>query len=401
MRPLDRRWLMVAALFTVTFALANPFAAFGVFLPILAQEFGWSRGAISLAFSINLVLGGAFGFAVGTLADRHGPRILLAATAALAGLGFTLASTIHTLWHFYLFVGVMGGLGMSAFYVLSTSTVARWFETGRGLALGIVLTGFNLGFVVGGPTAAWLIERAGWRSAYSILGVSCGLVATVVALAVRYPSAAERERLHIPSIAPAHGPGRAAAGASVRDALSDVRFWCFSASWFLMGLVLTMLSVHVVPHARDRGIDLAQAALALTAYGMGAVAGRLLFGAGSDRLGTRLTMVLCFGLQIGALTALVAPSAALLPLAMAIYGLGFAGADTVIVRVIPDVFGLGSIGAIMGVLSLGWRCGAALGPALAGFAYDLARSYAVPFGTAPVLTLASLILVSVAARRPR
>lgn len=137
MRLRDRRWLVVAALFTVTFALSNPFAAFGVFLPVLAQEFGWSRGAISLAFSINLVLGGAAGFAVGALADRYGPRALLTGTAALAGTGFTLAATIQALWHFYLFVGVMAGVGMSAFYVLSTSTVARWFDTRRGLAMGI------------------------------------------------------------------------------------------------------------------------------------------------------------------------------------------------------------------------------------------------------------------------
>ena len=401
MRPRDQRWLVVAALFTMTFALANPFAAFGVFLPILAQEFGWSRGAISVAFSINLVLGGAFGFAVGTLADRYGPRALLAGTAALAGMGFALASTIHALWHFYLFVGVMGGVGMSAFYVLSTSTVARWFDARRGLAIGIVLTGFNLGFVAGSPAAAWLIQHVGWRAAYTILGVSCGLVGTLAALAVRDPSPAEIGHRAAASRALSPGPAHALAGASLREALADTRFWCFNASWLLMGLVLTMLSVHVVPHARDRGIDLAQAALALTAYGLGSVAGRLVLGAGSDRLGTKTTMLLCFALQIGALAALIAPSARLLPLAMAVYGVGFAGADTVIVRVIPDVFGLRALGSIMGVLALGWRCGAALGPAVTGFIYDLTRSYTIPFSVAPVLTLASLVLVTFAASSRR
>lgn len=403
MRPRHRAWLVVAALFTLTFALSNPLAAFGVFLPILAQEFGWSRGAISLAFSINLILGGAFGFAVGTLADRYGPRALLAATAALAGTGFALASTTEALWHFYLFVGLMAGVGMSAFYVLSTSTVARWFHTARGLATGLVLTGFNLGFVAGSPAAAWLIEHAGWRAAYGILGTSCGAVATLVALAVRYPSPTEVPRPAGPAATAPRTGGRDWGGARLGEALTDRRFWCVGASWFLMGLVLTMLSVHVVPHARDRGIDLAQAALALTAYGLGAVVGRLVFGVGSDRLGARPTMFLCFALQIAALVAIVAPTAHLLPLAMAVYGFGFAGADTVIVRVVPDVFGLRALGAIMGLLSLGWRGGAALGPALTGFAYDLTRSYAIPFGVAPILTLASLILVSAAAsprRRP-
>jgi MFS family permease len=393
-RPRDRRWLVVAALFMVTFTLANPFAAFGVFLPVLAQEFGWSRGAISVALSINFILGGASGLVMGTLADRYGPRALLAASAALAGTGFALASTIQTLWHLYVLVGVMGGIGMSAFYVLSTSTVARWFDARRGLAMGIVLTGFNLGFVVGSPTAAWLISHAGWRAAYAILGAGCGLIGLLAACAVQNPPSGTTS----PSL-PAAPATQLRAGFSLRQALADSRLWGFNASWFLMGLVLTMLSVHVVSHARDHGIDLARAALALTAYGLGAVAGRLTFGAASDRLGARLTMGVCFALQVAALIALVVPSAGLLPLVMAVYGFGFAGADTAIVRAIPDVFGLRALGAIMGVLALGWRCGAALGPAVAGFSYDLAGSYAVPFGAAPFLTVAAAALVIGAAAR--
>ena len=399
MPPRDQRWLVVTALFTVTFTLANPFAAFGVFLPALVQEFGWSRGAISVALSINFLVGGASGFVVGTLADRYGPRALLATTAALAGIGFALASTIHALWHFYLLVGVLGGIGMSAFYVLSTSTVARWFDARRGLAMGIVLTGFNLGYVAGSPAAAWLIEHVGWRMAYAILGGSCGVIGALAALAVRYPAPAAPA-----DHAPLRGVRQASSGARLGEALTDPRFWGLNASWLLMGLVLTMLSVHIVPYARDQGIDLERAALALTAYGLGAVGGRLVFGAASDRLGTEATMRLCFALQIVALTTLVmVPSARLLPLVMAAFGFGFAGADTVIVRVIPDVFGLRALGAIMGVLALGWRVGAALGPAAAGFIYDLARSYTVPFAAAPVLLLVSFTLVTFAAagRRAR
>jgi MFS family permease len=389
----QQRWLVVAALLIITFGLANPFAAFGVFLPVLAEEFGWSRGAISSALSINFALGGAAGLLVGTVADRYGPRAILVTTALLAGTGFALTSTVRALWQFYLVVGVLGGMGMSAFYVLSASTVARWFEGGRGLAMGIVLTGFNLGYVTGGPAAAWLITHVGWRAAYLILGGGAGLVGALAALVVRYPSSAPDPR--VPSARPP-----AITGMTLRQALVDPRMWYLNVSWLLLGLILTMLSVHIVPFARDQGIDLGRAALALTAYGLGSAAGRLALGAASDRLGVRLTMRLSFGLQIAALAGLLlASSEALLPLLMAVYGFGFAGSDTIFVRVIPDVFGLRALGAIMGVLALGWRCGAALGPSVTGFVYDATGSYAIPFGTAPLATVVSYGLFTLAASR--
>ena len=56
-----RRWLIVAALFVVTYGVSVPLAAYGVFLPVLAEHFGWTRGAVSAALSLNLLVGGIAG----------------------------------------------------------------------------------------------------------------------------------------------------------------------------------------------------------------------------------------------------------------------------------------------------------------------------------------------------
>src|SRR5881397_3699687 len=119
------RWRVVVALFTVTSCIATAVSTFGVFLPVLSEAFGWSRGAVSVALSIGLVL----------------------------------SARIEALWQLYLSYGVLVGVGMSSIYVLTAATVARWFEARRGLALAIVLSGFNLGWLTGGPLAAWLIGR--------------------------------------------------------------------------------------------------------------------------------------------------------------------------------------------------------------------------------------------------
>jgi len=168
-----------------------------------------------------------------------------------------------------------------------------------------------------------------------------------------------------------------------------------------MGGLALMVNVHIVPFARDAGIGLAGASLALTAYGIGAAGGRLLGGVISDRFGAVSTQRLAFLITALSLLALRwAPSHAALLGSMAAFGAGFAATDTLVVKIVPDLFGVRAIGAIMGVLTLGWRSGAALGPAAAGFLYDATGSYAWPFGLAPAVALTSWACFALALRWP-
>ena len=397
MRPAARRWLIVAALFTVTYGVSTPLAAFGVFLPVFAETFGWSRGAISTALSVNLLLGGVAGFGIGALADRRGPRVTLVSTVLLAGAAFSLASTVTALWQLYLLVGVLGGIGMSSFYLLSTTTVTRWFSEGRGLALALVLVGFNLAYITAGPLAAWLIVKVGWRAAYALLAGICGLVTMLAALTVRLPGAGE--------VAPARAltaDGSAGPNVTLADALVDPRQWYLNISWLLLGALTLMISVHIVSFAHDQGLSLAQASLALTAYGIGAVGGRIGSGIVSDRIGTFTTIRLSYVLQMVALAALLwLSSREALLLSLLVLGFGFASADTMLAKAVPEVFGTRALGSILGVLNLGWRFGAALGPVSAGFLYDVTGAYTIPFGAAPVVVLVSWGLFALGSSRRR
>jgi MFS family permease len=396
-RPAARRWLIVAALFTVTYGVSTPLAAFGVFLPVFAETFGWSRGAISTALSVNLLLGGVAGFVIGALADRRGPRVTLVSTVLLAGVAFSLASTVTALWQLYLLVGVLGGVGMSSFYLLSTTTVTRWFSERRGLALALVLVGFNMAYITAGPLAAWLIAKVGWRAAYALLAGACGLVTMLAALTVRLPRAGEVAPPRALTVGESAGPN-----VTLADALVDPRQWYLNISWLLLGALTLMISVHIVSFAHDQGISLAGASLALTAYGVGAVGGRIGSGVVSDRIGTFTTIRLSYVLQMVALAALLwLSSLEALLLSLLVLGVGFASADTMLAKAVPEVFGTRALGSILGVLNMGWRFGAALGPVTAGFFYDVTGAYTIPFGAAPVVVLVSWGLFALGSARRR
>jgi MFS family permease len=195
-------------------------------------------------------------------------------------------------------------------------------------------------------------------------------------------------------------PVPAGSGMTVREALRDPRQWCLNGAWLLLGALILMIGVHVVPYVRDHGVSLAAASLALTAYGIGTVGGRLSSGALSDRIGTRVTIRVGYVIEIAALVLLaIGTTPGALLGAMALFGVGAATTDTLLVKTIPDFFGFRALGAIMGVLTLGWRSGAATGPAVAGFIYDATGSYAIPFWAAPFAALLSWILFALATRK--
>jgi MFS family permease len=364
-------WVVVGACSLVMFGVWNSHAGFGVFLPVLANEFGWSRGAISVAPSLNLIIGGLIAFFVGAASDRYGPRLILAASAILVGALFALASRIDALWHLYAVLGVLLGVAMSSVYLVPTTTVSRWFVDRRGLALGILLAGLNLAFVTGPRLSAFLIERYGWRTTYLLLGALVWVLAIPGSLLTRFPPAS-----------PSAGSDRSAAtgGSTVREALADRRLWLLVTAWMLLGFNQMMMSIHLVSYVKDRGVTLERAALALTILGTGTIFGRILVGMAADRLGTKPMFWACLTVQITTLVSIIAgPSLSILNFLLFWLGLSAAGSDTTLVKGAVETFGVRSIGAVMGVLSLGWRCGAALGPTAAGFIYDATGTYVLAF----------------------
>src|ERR1700740_2905942 len=82
-RDSQRAWRMVAAGFLATFTLFGVAYSFGAFFTPMAAEFRASSSAISAIFSITAFIYFLLGPLTGHLADRFGPRPIVA-TGALA-----------------------------------------------------------------------------------------------------------------------------------------------------------------------------------------------------------------------------------------------------------------------------------------------------------------------------
>ena len=140
-RTVHYAWVIVAiaaAMGFITSAVRFAAAALVPHLSDPAAGFGWSYGAISLAFSLNWVVLGLVSPYVGWLGDRYGVRSLLLVGAFLFIAGMMLTGIMSSLWQFYLFFGVILGVATTIFTVLTVSGVTLWFRRHLGIAMGVV-----------------------------------------------------------------------------------------------------------------------------------------------------------------------------------------------------------------------------------------------------------------------
>ena len=339
---------------------------FGVFLKPLAEEFSWSREAISAAFGIAAMTVAVCSPGLGYLLDRVPPRRVIVPCLAVFGCAFASLSLLTPhLWHLYAVFLVLGIVGNGTAQMAYSRAVSSWFERRRGMALALVMSGGAFGAMVLPPATERLIRDVGWRGAFAILGV--------MVLVVGLPIAARfiRER---PS-----GHAEAAttlAGASVREAMATRAFWMLVVVLFCSSIAQNGAIAHISALLTDRGIPPSGGALALSAMGGASLAGRLLTGWLLDRFfAARVSFGLLAAAALGTFLLSGAQSLPLGLLAAMLIGFGMGGEADVTPYLLSRYFGLRSFSVLYGLTWTFYAVAGAIGPVLMGKAFDLTGSY--------------------------
>jgi MFS family permease len=394
-------YLIVGASLLIMSIMWGGYYAFGVFFKPVLNEFGWTKAMTSGAFSLAAILNGLLTIAAGRLTDKFGPRMVMTVCGLFLGSGFMLMSQMRDIFHLYLFYGIFIGVGMSGSFIPLTSTVARWFIKRRGLMTGFVTAGTGLGALVGPPVASRLISIYGWRMSYLILG-SISLLAVVLSaqLIKRDP----KQVGQVPYGENQMEAGRRnlkVEGLSLREAVHAPQFWIFCVTGFCYGYCVFAIMVHMTPHAIESGISATRAASILATIGGLAILGKVLLGRVGDIVGSRRTLTLGFILISVALIGLVSAKIEwMLFLIAGLFGFAYGGIAVSHSPLVAELFGLRSHGLIFGVFAVSVSWGAATGPFLTGYLFDVTNSYQMAFLLCAIIGLTG-ILFAVFLRKSR
>lgn len=371
-------WRVCAATGVGVFLVSAFFFTFPIFLKPLADEFSWSREAVATAYAAMTLASALSAPLIGHLFDRAGPRWICGPCLAASGCAFaSLAWLTAELRHLYAVFALIGLVTTGASYVVYSRVIATWFDARRGMALAIMIACSGAGGMVWPLAAQSLIDRAGWRTAYLVLGALAPAIGLPIVIAlVRERRTAARETR------------RAEVRATMAHAARSRVLWTLLVVVFGTTMTINATIVHLAALLTDRGVPAATAAFVVSAMGLASVAGRLLTGWLLDHfVATRVSFALLAGAAGGVFLLAGAETAAMGIVAAALIGFGTGGEVDVFPYLLSRYFGVAALSGLMGLAWMAFGLAGAIGPILMGRAYDATGSYTIVLMSAAACTL--------------
>jgi MFS transporter, OFA family, oxalate/formate antiporter len=291
------RWLQLIIAILCMVMIANLQYGWTLFVHPLNAAHGWAVADIQIAFSIFVALETWLTPIEGWLADRFGPKPIVAFGGVLVALGWIINSFAGSLALLYL-GAVITGTGAGAVYATNVGSAVKWFPDRRGLAVGLTAAGFGAGAALTVIPIRAVIAGSGYSAAFFWFGLVQGAVVFILAWFLRHPSAADR----LPA-APVAVVAQTTESYSPSQMLMTPVFWVLYVMFILVSASGLMATAQVALIARDYHVanivimaGATTLTVALLVDNVANGAARPLFGWISDRIGRENTMAIAFGL---------------------------------------------------------------------------------------------------------
>jgi len=388
------RWVQLGLGVIAMMAISSPQYVWTLFVKPLQATTGASAAAVQVTFSILIVLQTWLSPAQGWLVERFGARRLIAAGAALSGLGWVLAAWVDSLWGLYLTYGLFCGVGTGIVYVGVVGLMVRWFPERRGMATGCVAAGYGFGAILTTFPIDTMLRSSGLQPTLVLFGIILGAIGLLAGLGLREAPAATSLQASARDVAP-------------RAMLRTPIFWLLFVMMTMMSTGGLMVISQFASFTRDFGVagiavwGMAALPLALSVDRITNGLTRPFFGWVSDRIGREETMLLAFTLEAAAIFLLVqfrGDAMAVVILSGLVF-FGWGEIFSLFPSTLTDTFGTRNATTNYGFLYMAQGIGSVLGGPVASLIREGTGSWLPVFGLIIAMDLATALL-AIAVLRP-
>lgn len=372
--------------------------AYGAYVVLLRDDFGWSKTSLAAASSLREAESGILGPMHGFMIDRFGPRRVGTVGVIVLGTGFMLFSQVQSIWTFYgAFLVMSVGADMSGFLV-ATTAVVNWFERRRATAISLTSAGFGLGGMLV-PLTALSMEHFGWRQTAFMSGfIVWGIGLPLTQLYRHRPQEMGLEPDGEPRKPLAFDPegnvvNPAENDFTVGEAIRTSSFWLIALGHTSALFVVSAMGVHLVSHVQEsQGYSLGQASTIVLMLTFVFMVGNISGGIMGDRVNKRMLVVTCMVMHcVGLLLLSHAVNFWMVAAFTVIHGLAWGWRGPQMTAIRADYFGRSAFGRIMGASNMVIILGTISGPLIAGLLYDRTGNYRVGFDILAGIALAGSV----------
>ncbi len=340
-----------------------------VALPKVQAEFGGTRGAVSLAYTLAMLGFGIGGVVTGRLTDRFGivPAIGMGILSLLCG--YLAAAASGTLWQFTL-AHFFIGLGASATFVPLMAEASHWFVRRRGIAVTIAASGNYVAGAIWPPLIERGIARFGWQVTHAAIGVLGAAAMTTLVLVLWSDMRRSQRRSSGSEVRP--GTDLNISPNALTAILSLASVSCCVA--------MAMPQVHIVAYCGDLGYGVARGAEMLSLMLAFGIVSRIGSGFIADRLGGLSTLLIGSVAQAAALVMyLFFDGLTSLYVVSALFGLFQGGLVPSYAIIVRETMPAKDAATRVGIVIMASVVGMSFGGWISGVIFDLTGSYQAAF----------------------
>ncbi len=387
------RWIQLVLGLIVMMSISSPQYVWTLFVKPFQGATGASLPALQITFSLLIVLQTWLSPAQGWLVEKFGPRTLVAAGAAMSGLGWIASAQATSLTMLYLTYGGLCGVGTGIVYIGIIGLMARWFPDKRGFAIGMVAAGYGMGALLTTFPIDTMIKASGYSSTLMVFGMILGFIGVAAALGLRSPTTSDVLPPPVETIATGKDT-------DPKDMLKTPVFWLMFGMMTMMSTGGLMVTSNFANFAREFGVadvvlyGMAALPLALTVDRMLNGFTRPFFGWVSDRIGRENTMGIAFLLEAVAILLLLLfrDNALAFVLLSGLVFFGWGEIFSLFPSTLTDTFGTKKATTNYGFLYMSQGIGSVLGGPVAAAIHDSAGSWVPVFLIAVAMDVATGLL---------
>lgn len=362
-----KRWFVLGASLLINLCIGSGYA-WSVYAGPLIETFGWTAAATALTFTISNAISPVCMITGGKIQDKFGPKWVIFTGGIIFGGGIFFSGLTNSLPWLYISYGIFAGFGMGLVYSCTIANTVKFFPDKRGLVAGLATAGYGFGPVLLAPISQNLINAYGILYTFKILGVVYLIIILVGSqFIIRAPSGYKPEGWEPPEITPTSAvTGKDKTWSQM---LSDAKFYLLFIMLTIGATSGLMIISQASPIAQEIvGVSAEQAAFAVSLIAVANMAGRIIWGAVSDKIGrynALPVMYIILAVSMFVLTTVTAGNFTLFLLAAMIIGFCFGGFMGVFPALTADCFGAKNNGVNYGIMFSGFALGGYIGPVMA------------------------------------